>query len=79
MFRHPSCNALPQAKFQPIHDFRMRILRGSQNQILAFQNIDQAGVALDQRRSKVDHTSQYIMKAIRRRQPIANLVQQIYM
>jgi hypothetical protein len=57
----------------------MPILRGSQNQILPFQNIDQAGVALHQRGSKVDHTSQYIVKAIRRRQPIADLVQQIYM
>ena len=69
----------PSAQFQPIHNFRMRILRGSQNQILALQNIDQAGIALHQRRSKIDHTSQYIVKAIRRRQPIANLVQQIYM
>ena len=36
----PSCNALTHAKFQPIHNLRMRILGSSQDQILALKNID---------------------------------------
>jgi len=57
----------------------MRILRRSQDQFFALQNINQTGIALHQRASEVDHTGQHIVKAIRRRQPIADLVQQIYM
>ena len=69
----------PSAQFQAIHNFRMRVLRGPQDQIFAFQNINQAGIALHQRGSKVDHTSQYSVKAIGLAQPNANLVQQINM
>jgi hypothetical protein len=57
----------------------MLIFRGAENQLLAFQHINQAGIAFDQRGSKFDHTSQHVMNAIRPRQPMANLVQQIYM
>ena len=75
MFCHPARDALSQAQFQAVHNLRMAILRSSQDELLLFQHINQAGVALHQCRSKLDHASQYFVETIRRRQPDANLVQ----
>jgi hypothetical protein len=55
----------------------MAILRSSQDELLLFQHINQTGVALHQCGSKLDHSGQHFVETIRRRQPDANLVQQI--
>ncbi|MGA7423591.1 MAG: hypothetical protein WBW77_12965, partial [Candidatus Sulfotelmatobacter sp.] len=68
---------LPYAEFQAIDNFGMGILRSAQNQLIALQNINEAGVALHQGGSKIDHAGQYFVEAVRRRQPDTNLVQQI--
>jgi len=75
MLGHPSCDALPHAQFQPVDNLRVWILRCSQDQILTLQNINQTRVAPHQRGNELDYASKYIVKAIRRRQAIANLVQ----
>src|SRR5580704_15566696 len=77
MLRDPSGNALPDAQFQPVDHFRMWILRSPQNELVAFQNVNEAGVALDQRRSKFDHTAQNVVKSVRRTQAFADFVEYI--
>src|SRR5580692_11736220 len=77
MLRDPSGNALPDAQFQPVDHFRMWILRSPQHELIAFQNVNEAGVALDQRRSKFDHTAQNVVKSVRRTQPFADFMQYI--
>jgi hypothetical protein len=76
---YPARNALPNAQFQPVDYFGMRILGSAKNEIIALQHIDQAGVALHQRSGEVDYAGKHIVKAIRCRQPIADFVQQIKM
>ena len=70
---------LPHAQFETIHHIGMRILRSPQNQLFTFQNVDQAGIALDQRGGKIHHASQNFVKSVGCRQPVADLVQQINM
>jgi hypothetical protein len=79
MLRYPPRNALPYAQFQPVHNFRMLILGGPKDEFLVLENIDQAGVALHQRGSEFDHAGQHFVKAIRRRQPDSDFVQQVNM
>ena len=48
MLRHPSCYALSNTEFQTIDHIRVRILRCPQHQLVIFQEVDQARVALHQ-------------------------------
>ena len=79
MLRHPSRNALPDAQFQAVDHFRMGILRSSQNEFVAFHDVDEAGVALDQRSSKFDNAAQNVVKSVRRTQAFADFVEYINM
>jgi hypothetical protein len=79
MFCHPSRNTLPQPQFEAVNNIRMGILRCPQDEVLAFQHINQTGIALYQPGGEVDQTSEYLVEAICRRQLDANLVQQINM
>jgi hypothetical protein len=78
MFRYPSGNALSDTKFQPVDYLGMRILRRSQNKFVAFQDVDQAGVAFHQRRGKINHAIQNFVKSVRA-QADADLVKYINM
>jgi hypothetical protein len=79
VLRHPTCNALPDAQFEAVHNFRMLILRSSQDKLFALKNIDQAGVALHEGGSEFDHAGQHFVKSVRSRQPDSDFVQQINM
>jgi hypothetical protein len=57
----------------------MGILRSPQDEVVAIEHINQTGIALHKCGSKVDQTSEYLVKAVRCRQLDANLVQQINM
>jgi len=79
MFRHPSRNALPHAQFQAVDNFFVRVFGGAQNQLVAFENINQAGIALHQRSGKFNNAVQYIVKSIRRTEANTDFVEYIYM
>ena len=79
MFRYPSCNALSDAKFQPVDNFRMRILRGTKDKFVALKDVDQAGVALDQRRSEFNHAVQNFVKSVRAAKSDADFVKYVNM
>jgi hypothetical protein len=57
----------------------MRILGSAQNELVAFHDVDEAGVALDQRRSKFDNPAQNVVKSVRRSQAFADFVEYINM
>ena len=78
VLRHPSRNALSDAQFQPVDHIGMRILRSSKHKFVAFENIDETGVALDERRGKFDNASQNFVKPVRGTQADANFVKHIY-
>ena len=65
MLSDPSGDALADAQFQAVHDFRMRILRSPQDEFITFKHVDQAGIALDQRSGKFDHAGQNVPKSVR--------------
>ena len=48
VLRHPACNALSNAKFQAVDDVGVRVLRGAKNKFITFEDVDEAGVALDE-------------------------------
>ena len=77
MFRHPSRNALPHAQFQAIDRVGMRSFGCPQDEVIVFEHIDQAGVALHQRSSKFDDTTQNFVKSVRRIQPNADFMEYI--
>jgi hypothetical protein len=61
MFRHPTGNSLPHAQFEPVHHVRMSVLRCPQDQVLALDNIDQAGIAFHQSRGKLHYAIQHFV------------------
>jgi hypothetical protein len=63
----PSSDALADAQPQAIHnlDFRMRVLRAAQDQIIAFQDVDEARIAFDQGGNEVDDLPQHFVQRIR--------------
>jgi hypothetical protein len=66
---------LSNAKFQAIDNFRMWILRSTQNKLVTLKDVDKAGVALDQRRSKFDHAIQNVVKAVSRAETNTDFVE----
>jgi hypothetical protein len=79
VFCDPSSYAVSQTQFQAVYNFRMWILRGSQDEIIAFEHINQTGIAFHKSGSKLDHASQHFVEAVRRCQASANFVQQVNM
>jgi hypothetical protein len=77
MFRHPARNALPHAQFEPVHNVGMSVPGSAQDQVLALEHIDEAGIALHQRRGKLHHPAQHFVESAGGRQPATNLMQQI--
>ncbi len=75
MFRHPAGDALSDAQFQTVDYLRMRVLRSSQHEFVAIEHVNQAGIALHQRRREIYDTAQNFVEPCRRAQPNANLVQ----
>ena len=67
------------AEFQAVDDFGMRVLRGPQDQFVAFKNVDQAGVALHQRGSKFDDAVQNFVKSVAAAEADADVVKYINM
>jgi hypothetical protein len=78
MLSHPTGDALSNTKLQAVDYIGMGVGGGSQHQFITFQNVDQAGVALDECRSELDNAVQHFMKSIRRSQAGADFVQYIY-
>jgi len=78
MFRDPSSNALPDAEFQAVDHVRMRALGGAQDEFVAFENINEAGVALHQSRGKFDHAGQNFVESVCGTEPNTDFVQYIY-
>jgi hypothetical protein len=78
VLRNPSRNALPNAEFEAVDDVGMRILRRPEHEFIAFENVDEAGVALDQCRSKFNDAVQNFVKAVPCTEAFADFVQYIY-
>ena len=57
----------------------MGIFRSTQHEFFSLENINQAGIAFHQSRSKIDNARQNFVEPIRRAQPDTHLVQQINM
>ena len=79
MFCDPSSNALADAEFQAVEQLLMWIFRGTQNQVLVFQNIDETGIAFDDFNRKVQNPVKRLMKTISAGYMADGLVQDIYM
>ena len=78
MFCDPSRNALSDTEFQAVDDVGMRILRCPENEFIAFENVDEAGVAFDQRRSKFDDAIQNFVKTVTGTEAFGDFVKYIY-
>jgi len=79
MLRNPSGNALPDAEFQAVDHVLVRVLGGAKDQFVAFQNINEAGVALHQSRGEFDDAAQNFVKSVCGTEPNTDFVQYIYM
>jgi hypothetical protein len=79
MLCNPSRDALSDAKFEAVDDFRMRIFGCAKDQFIAFENVDQAGIALHESRSKIDDAVQNVIKSIGGPESLGNFVQYINM
>jgi hypothetical protein len=78
MLRDPSRNALSDAEFQAVDHIRMRVLGSAKDELIAFEYVDEAGVALDQRRSKFDYAGENVVKAVGSTEANTDFVQYIY-
>jgi hypothetical protein len=78
MFRDPSCDSLPHAELQAIDNIRMGILGGAQNEIVSFENINQARVALHQSGSKLDDAAKNFVKSVGSVEANADFMEYIY-
>src|SRR5271163_4698737 len=75
MFRNPARDALSHAEFEAVDNIRMRVLRSAQYEMVTFENIDEAGITLHQRRGEFHHPVKHVMKATSRRQAATNFVE----
>jgi hypothetical protein len=73
----PSGNTLPDAEFEAVDGFRMRVLGGAQDQFIAFKNVDEAGIAFHQSGGKFDDAGKHFVKSVARSQAHANLMEYI--
>jgi len=78
MLRDPSRNALSDVEFQPVDHIRMRVPGGAKDKLVAFENIDEAGVAFDQRRGKFDDAGENVVKTVGSTEANTDFVQYIY-
>jgi len=79
VFRDPPRNALPDAEFQAVDNLGMRVLGGSKDEFVAFEYVDQAGIALDQCGSKFDNAAQNFVKSVCCTEADADFVEYINM
>jgi hypothetical protein len=56
----------------------MRIFRGAKDKFVPLENVDQAGVALDESRGEFNNLVQNFVKSTRCAEPETDLVQYIY-
>jgi hypothetical protein len=73
----PSGNALPHAELEAVDGLGVRIFRRAQNQLIPFEHIDQARIALHQRCRKFDDAAEHFVKSLRGIQLETDLVQNI--
>ena len=64
MFRHPAGDALSHVQFQPVHNLRVRILGGAEQQFVILQHINQAGIALHQGRCKIHNPREHFVQRV---------------
>ena len=79
VLRDPSRDSLPDAQFQTIDHFRMWILRRPQDEFIAFEHIDEAGIALHKRGRKIDNPGKNFVEIVGRVQTDRNFMQYVYM
>lgn len=79
IFCDPSGDAFTHVQFQAIDRIGVRILGRSQDEFFAFENIDEAGIALDQSGGKIDDAGQNFVKSIRCGKTDADFVQNLNM
>jgi hypothetical protein len=77
MFRHPSCNSLPQRKLQAPDFLAVRVFRCPQYEVIAFTNVDETGIAPDDSRSKFDDSFQILVQRIFRSEAAAYVMKKI--
>lgn len=77
MLRHPSRNSLPERQLQPTDFLAMWILRGAQNQIIAFTDVDEAGIAANDSGSKFNDSFQILVQRVFRGEAAAYVMKKI--
>jgi hypothetical protein len=79
VLRDPSRDSLPDAQFQAIDHFRMWVFRRPQDKFIAFEHIEEAGIALYKRGCKIDNPGKNFMESVCRVQTGRNFMQYVYM
>ena len=76
MSRDPSGDAFTQRHAQAVDDFGMRILGGAQHERVAFQHVDEAGIAAYKFGDKLDDLVEHFMQGIGSRNATAHAMEE---
>ena len=71
---YPTCDSLPQADTEVINYIRVLILRCAQNQLIVFQYVHEARIAIDQPTGEIHDSIKNYVKRVGRRHPAAYLM-----
>src|ERR1700727_1558224 len=77
VFRHPSRDTLSDAKFQAANNPGMRVLRGPKDEFVAFEHVDQTGIAPHERGGKLNNAAQNLVESVTRAQADTDFVQHL--
>jgi hypothetical protein len=77
VFGDPAGNALPEAHFQAVDDFGVRVLGGAEDEIFGLEDIDETGVALHYRRNEIDDALEDFVEGISGGHPAADVMEKV--
>ena len=78
MLGDPAGDALPNAEFQSVQYFRMRVFRRPQDEVIFFEHVHEARVTFNNFYGKIQNAIQRLMKAVGGGDPAYGVVQDIY-
>jgi len=74
----PSGDALANLKLETVEDFGVGVFGGAEDKFLVFQNIDEAGIALDECGGELDDAAQDLMERVGGCHAAAEFMKEIY-
>lgn len=74
MLSHPARDTLPNADLDLVDRIGVRVLRRTQYQVVAFEDVHEAGVALDDVAQQLDNASEHGLQRVGGGQAAADLV-----